>query len=284
MVYERKPQSGRRFVPTIQRGDAQLHYYLDDFTDPWRSAPEAIVLQHGFSRSGKFWYNWPPLLSREYRVIRPDLRGMGRSAIDPARYEPTLDTLMGDLLAILDDAGVERAVYVGESFGGIMGMQFAHDHPDRCRALVLCNSPCRLTRRESSTPGGSWLATMEQGGIGAWSAATINFRLDMRHATEGLKDWYIAEMDRTPAEIGQALHRYLDSLDFGPHLKNINVPTLLLTGDESLTTGMEQQEFMASEIPNSRLDVWPGLGHGVNVIYPEWCVHRMREFLGEQGI
>ena len=48
-------------MPTIQRGDAQLHYYLDDFTDPWRSAPEAIVLQHGFSRNGRFWYNWPPL-------------------------------------------------------------------------------------------------------------------------------------------------------------------------------------------------------------------------------
>ena len=137
---------------------------------------------------------------------------------------------MDDLLAILDHEGVEKAVYVGESFGGIMGMQFAHDHPDRCRALVLCNSPCRLSRRESQTPGGSWLATMEQGGIGAWSAATINFRLDMRHADEGLKDWYIAEMDKTNPEFGQALHRYLDSLDFGPHLKDITVPTLLLTG------------------------------------------------------
>ena len=80
---------------------------------------------------------------------------------------------------------------------------------------------------------------------------------------------------------GQALHSYLDSLDFGPHLKDISVPTLLLTGDESLTTSMEQQEFMAAEIPNSRLVTWPGLGHGVNVIYPEWCVDRMREFLGE---
>jgi pimeloyl-ACP methyl ester carboxylesterase len=122
---------------------------------------------------------------------------------------------------------------------------------------------------------------MEQGGIGAWSAATINFRLDMRHAAEGLKDWYVEEMDKTPAEIGQALHSYLDSLDFGPHLKDISVPTLLLTGDESMTTSMEQQEFMAAEIPNSRLVTWPGLGHGVNVIYPEWCVDRMREFLGE---
>ncbi len=87
-------------------------------------------------------------------------------------------------------------------------------------------------------------------------------------------------MDKTPASIGQALHAYLDSLDFGPHLKDITVPTLLLTGDESPTTAPEQQQFMAAQIPNSQLTVWPGLGHGVNVIYPEWCVDKMREFLG----
>ena len=270
-------------MPIIPRGAARLHYYLDDFTDPWRASPDAVVLQHGFSRSGRFWYNWPPLLAREYRVIRPDLRGMGLSTVDPERYAPTLDVLMADLLAILDDAGVARAVYVGESFGGIMGMQFAHDYPERCRALVLCNSPCRLTRRENDTPGGSWLATMAQGGIGAWSRATINYRLDLRHAPNGLKDWYVSEMDKTPASIGQALHTYLDSLDFGPHLKDITVPTLLLTGDESPTTALEQQQFMAEQIPHSQLTVRPGLGHGVNVIYPEWCVDKMREFLGSRA-
>ena len=98
-----------------------------------------------------------------------------------------------------------------------------------------------------------------------------------------MKEWYIAEMGRTPAAIGQALHQYLDTLDFGPYLKEIAAPTLLLTGDESPTTGIEQQRFMASEIPDSRLEVWPGLGHGVNAIYPEWCVGRLREFLGERG-
>ena len=270
-------------MPTIGRAGASLHYYLDDFTDPWRSPADAIVLQHGFSRSGRFWYQWPPLLGREYRVIRPDLRGMGRSAVSPDDYRPTLDALLDDLIAVLDDAGAGRVVYVGESFGGILGMYFAHTYPERCRALALCNSPCRLTRRESATPGGSWLATMAQGGIGAWSAATIDYRLDTRHAPAGMKEWYIAEMDRTPPAIGQALHQYLDTLDFGPRLKEIAVPTLLLTGDESPTTGIEQQRFMASEIPDSRLAVWPGLGHGVNVIYPEWCIARIREFLGERG-
>ena len=68
--------------------DVELHYYDDDFTEPWRSAP-TMLLQHGFSRSGKFWYSWVPLLAHEFRILRPDMRGMGRSAI-PARINTNL--------------------------------------------------------------------------------------------------------------------------------------------------------------------------------------------------
>ena len=66
-------------MPTLRMGsDVELHYYDDDFTFPWQSTP-AILLQHGFSRSGRFWYNWVLLLAHEFRVLRPDMRGMGQS-------------------------------------------------------------------------------------------------------------------------------------------------------------------------------------------------------------
>ena len=115
-----------------------LHYWDDDFSDPWREPP-AILLQHGFSRSGRFWYNWVPLLSREFRVLRPDLRGMGESSISEDAYEASLDIFMGDINAILDSNGIGRVVYVGESFGGILGLGYARAFPDRVTALCLCN-------------------------------------------------------------------------------------------------------------------------------------------------
>ena len=152
----------------------ELHYYDDDFTGPWRSAP-TMLLQHGFSRSGKFWYNWVPLLSREFRILRPDMRGMGESIIDEDQYEPSLDTFVDDLASILDHLGIDDVVYVGESFGGILGLNFAHKYPRRTRALVLCNTPCRLPRRERSGRGGDWDAALSRS-VGAWSTATINNR------------------------------------------------------------------------------------------------------------
>ena len=268
-------------MPTIEAGtNLRLHFYRDDFTDPWRPAP-TVLLQHGFSRNGRFWYNWVPLLSHEFGVLRPDMRGMGKSQIAEDDYLPDLDTFAEDIERVLDHEEVDQVVFVGESFGGIIGLNFAHSRPGRVRALVLCNTPCRLLhadlRRRFST-GGDWDTTMQQG-IGAWSTATINMRLDTRFAPQGLADWYVAEMDRTPSTIGRKLQAYLDTLDFGPKLRGIQVPTLLLAGDSSPTSTLEQQQFMAGEIPDCTLEVFPDLGHGINVIHPEWCVQKLRQFL-----
>ena len=83
-------------------------------------------------------------------------------------------------------------------------------------------------------------------------------------------------MDRTPSSIGRKLQNYLDTLDFSPHLKEVKTPTLLLVEEESPTSILEQQQFMAGELPNCRLEVYSGLGHGLNVIHLEWCVQRGR--------
>ena len=81
------------------------------------------------------------MLSREFRILRPDMRGMGESIIDEDQYEPSLDTFVDDLVSILDHLGIDDVMYVGESFGGILGLNFAHKCPRRTRALVLCNTP-----------------------------------------------------------------------------------------------------------------------------------------------
>ncbi|MBY0440094.1 MAG: alpha/beta hydrolase, partial [Burkholderiales bacterium] len=66
-------------MPLFQRpGQPDLHYHLDDFTDPWRHAP-LLILQHGNGRSAEFWYRSVPYLSRFYKVVRPDMRGLGKS-------------------------------------------------------------------------------------------------------------------------------------------------------------------------------------------------------------
>ena len=64
------------FVKSID--GATLHYTVHDYTDRWRDAG-TIILVHGFARSGEFWFNIVPYLARFYRVVCPDLRGLGQS-------------------------------------------------------------------------------------------------------------------------------------------------------------------------------------------------------------
>ena len=74
-----------------------------------------------------------------------------------------------------------------------------------------------------------------------------NNRLDARVALQGLIDWYIAEKDQTSSSIGRSLQAYLDTLDCSPYLKEIETPTLLLVGEESPTSTLDQQRFMQDD-------------------------------------
>jgi 3-oxoadipate enol-lactonase len=271
-------------MPTLALDDVTLYYDDDNFTDPW-TAPPVMLLQHGFSRSTRFWYNWIPLLGADYRILRPDMRGMGQSTMDDAKYQPLLPTFADDVRRLLDHLGIDRIVFVGESFGGIIGLQFAHTYPERARALVLCNTPCRLPHNELKqrfAAGGDWDAALQQG-VGNWSTATIDMRLDTRIAPPGLKEWYISEMDRTSPTVARKLQAYLDTLDFREHLREITVPTLLLVGADTPTSPLAQQEFMAREIPTCHLAVHPNVGHGINVLRPQWCVQQVREFVAQHA-
>ena len=95
-------------MPYIERpNEPTLYYDLDDYTDPWKKAP-VILLQHGFSRSSCFWYSWVPYLSRFFRIVRPDLRGLGRSSSKfDLESELGLEIYFRDLNAIIDHVGAE---------------------------------------------------------------------------------------------------------------------------------------------------------------------------------
>src|SRR3954463_385072 len=116
-------------MPFLKRPDEpDLYYEIDDYTDPWRNAPY-LILQHGLGRSGRFWYSWVPYLARFYKVVRPDIRGLGRSA--PHADLDTgyaIDDLVGDLAALIDHLGAGSAHVCGESMGGILGMTLAARH------------------------------------------------------------------------------------------------------------------------------------------------------------
>src|SRR5271169_3954286 len=116
--------------------DAQLHYLVDDFTDPWREA-QTILLLHGNAESGAAWYGWVPDLARHYRVVRPDMRGFGASTAMPRDFPWTLDRLIEDFTSLMDRLESRRFHLVGAKIGGTIARAFAARRPERAQTLTV---------------------------------------------------------------------------------------------------------------------------------------------------
>jgi len=262
-------------MPMIRLDEGlSLHCAVDDYLWPWEQ-PTPVLMLHGFARNATFWNRWVPAIADSRRIYRPDLLGCGASDAPAAGCRFTPQSIAGDVLAVLDALSLARVHWVGESSGGLVGLLLANAHPDRIASLVLCNTPTRISDEikgiyaldRESTP-----AAIRAYGTGEWCRRTLGYRLDLEHATAQLREWCIAEMDRTRPDVAAALHECFESVDVAPFLAGIKAPVLLLSGDKSRIAS-EQQRILAQTLPHGRLDLFAGYGHGVNLLQPERCAH-----------
>src|SRR5690554_5576064 len=115
--------------------DLEMHYEIDDCTDPWKPS-ETILLLHGNCESGAVWFGWVPHLARELRVVRPDMRGYGQSTPVAADFPWTLDVVIDDFVKLMDMLGIERFHLVGAKIGGMVARRFAARFPGRVVTLA----------------------------------------------------------------------------------------------------------------------------------------------------
>ena len=112
-------------MPSIQlSNDLNMHYEIDDFTDPWKSA-ETILMLHGNCESGKVWFGWVPHLARDFKVVRPDMRGYGASTPVPRDFPWTIDVVIDDFIRLMDGLKVEHFHLVGAKIAGFIARRFA---------------------------------------------------------------------------------------------------------------------------------------------------------------
>lgn len=101
-----------------------------------------VVLLHGFP---EFWYGWrhqiEPLAAAGYRVLVPDQRGYNTSDKPKRVDDYRIERLAGDVLALLDDAGCERASVVGHDWGAVVAWWLGSHHPERLLRLAILNVP-----------------------------------------------------------------------------------------------------------------------------------------------
>jgi pimeloyl-ACP methyl ester carboxylesterase len=267
-------------MPTIRLDEGlSLHCAVDDYLWPW-AVSTPVLMMHGFARNATFWNRWVPAIAKSRRIYRPDLLGCGASDVPAAAYGFTQEKIEAQILAVLDSLSLSRVHWVGESSGGIIGLLLAAAHPERIASLVLCNTPTRISdeiRGIYSLGEESTAAAIRAHGTGEWCRQTLGYRLDVEHASEPLREWCIAEMDKTRPDIAAALHECFEGIDVKPLLPGIGIPVLLLSGDKSRIAS-EQQKILAATLPHGRLELFAGYGHGVNLLEPERCARAALDF------
>lgn len=262
-------------MPTLKLPDCDLFYQLDDFTDPWTDA-ETVLMLHGNAESSLAWYAWVPVLARHLKVVRPDMRGYGRSTPMPREYEWTLDALIDDYCRLMDHLQIERFHLVAAKIGGTIARAFAARRPDRVKSMVVVGTPQALRPGVEKVP--ALIEEFETKGAEHWARRTMDGRLGEHFPPEGV-EWWTQFMGRAPVSSLVGFNRGINYADIRADLPKIQCPTLVITTEESGLGTVERTRAWQTQIPDSRLRVLPGKSYHVAASDAQACAEAVLGFL-----
>lgn len=257
----------------VKSGDAEISYWTLGDGPP-------VVLLHPFPVHHEFWLPVADALATRYRLILPDLRGHGDSGVGDG--PATMEKHAADLRAVMDDADVGRAPLIGVSIGGYLLFEFWRKYRGRVAALGLCNTKAPADNAEARAGRLQAANDVLERGTEPFFESMAQ-RVLAKSTQESRPDLVEAALrmmrKMSPDDVAQVQRGMADRPDSVETLKTINVPTLLVTGDEDPMTGTKEAELMRQHIAGSQLRVIPKAGHYSPWEQPEQAARLMRQFL-----
>ena len=242
-------------MPKTEANGIQIYYELHG-----PAGAPVLVLSNGILMSTASWAYQVAELSRGYRLLLYDCRGMWQSDHPPGPY--SMEQHADDLAALLDGLGFEQAHIGGTSYGAEISMVFALKYPERTRTLIV-------------TSAVSQVDPILEGLIGGWIAAAkakdprlfyrvvypLTFSEAWITANQDLLEQARERYKTIDFEAMLALLQCFSELDITGQLDQIRVPTLVVAGELDMLKPRAYSEIIANEIPGAELAVIPNAGH-----------------------
>jgi 3-oxoadipate enol-lactonase len=258
---------------SIKSSDAEIAYWFLGEGPP-------VVLLHPFPAHHEFWLPVALTLAARYRLVLPDLRGHGESSVGEG--PATMEKHAADIARVMDDAEVGRAPLIGVSIGGYILFEFWRKYRGRVAALGLCNTKASADGAEARAARLAAANDVLERGTEPFLETMIP-RLLGKTTRENRPDRVDGALRMmramSPDDIAQVQRGMAERPDSIETLKTINVPTLLVTGDEDVMTGVNEAELMRQHIAGSQLRVIPKAGHYAAWEQPEEALRLLRQFL-----
>ncbi len=244
-----------------------------------RGQGSPLVLIHGLGYARWGWEPVADALAENHEIVLLDNRGIGGSDAPAGAYNAT--EMAGDVLGVLDEAGIDKTHVVGTSLGGMVAQELALAAPERLDKLVLV----------CTTPGGRSAAPMPGKTVRLLARApTLKREVAMRKFVENAlapdpADGIVERILEHRTATDQPLSAWLSqaaagmTFDAWDRLPDLKIPTLVLHGTADVVVDPRNSELLAERIPDARLELFPGCGHLLFWEEPERFVEVVEGFL-----
>lgn len=244
-------------LPKVFIKGSHSHYIIgNDFN---KSRP-TVVMIHGAGQSTATWeYQIDPLKDRpKLNLLILDLPGHGRSV--GINYR-NIDDYAEFLKHFCDELSLTKLILLGHSMGGGIAQNFALRHPKRVIACVLVGTGARLRVAKETLNAAKYDYDT--------FCEVAPSRAFSEHSPDELKEKFKQGLLRTPQEVSYQDLVACDEFDIMDEVKNINVPTLIISGDKDILTPVKYSEYLFNKIRGAKLHVIKKAGHFMMQEKPE---------------
>lgn len=260
---------------------AKINAITLHFSDEGPASGPALIFVNSLGTDFRIWDAVVPAFSGNWRVVRYDKRGHGLSDAPPSPY--SIDDHVDDLAGLMDHLGIETAVLVGLSIGGLIVTGLAARHPARVRALVLCDTAHKIGTNEM------WDARIDMirnGGIGATTDMVMQRWFSPAFHANRKSELAICRnmLERQPVEGYVGCCMALRNADHTAIYQGLKMPVLLLVGSNDGSTPPELVRAAHALIAGSTFVVIDGPGHIPCVEAPQQTISCIAAFLDEKRL
>lgn len=262
-------------MPKIKVNDINMYYEIHGKGEP-------LVLVSGFSADHLGWTSVLGALAQDYQVILFNNRGAGQTDVPQGPY--SIEQMAHDIFSLCEALHIKSAYFIGNSMGGHLVQMLAHQYPALIKKMVISNSAMSIKSvfhvylsahyelLKANAPIGSLLKAMCAWGFSAQYLSQPG-RLDdlIRLAQHNPYPFTIAGFEGQFAAIS--------NFDSSEWLKEIKVPTLVVTGDQDIILFPEFSKKLAAEISNAQFHCFENCGHIPHIEYPQEYVRIIKDYL-----